>query len=57
MDLKEQVFYTLKTGVKVENLISGGGQEKYNRAGTKNVAGIIKDPYRVRASHRLSRWS
>ena len=31
----------VKTGVKLERLIEGGAQEKGNRAGTENVAGII----------------
>lgn len=31
----------IKKGIKIENLIHGGGQEKGKRAGTENVAGIV----------------
>ena len=31
----------VKKGIKVENLIHGGGQERNKRAGTENVAGIV----------------
>lgn len=33
-------FY-VKKGIKIPNLIHGGGQEKGHRAGTENVAGIV----------------
>jgi len=31
----------VKKGVKIDNLIHGGGQERNRRAGTENVAGIV----------------
>jgi len=31
----------VKKGIKIENLIHGGGQERNRRAGTENVAGIV----------------
>lgn len=31
----------IKKGIKIENLIHGGGQERNRRAGTENVAGIV----------------
>ncbi|MBK5239932.1 cysteine desulfurase NifS [Clostridium sp.] len=31
----------VRKGIKVENLIHGGGQERNKRAGTENVAGIV----------------
>lgn len=31
----------IRKGVKIENLIHGGGQEKGKRAGTENIAGIV----------------
>jgi cysteine desulfurase len=31
----------IKKGVRIENLIHGGGQERRRRAGTENIAGII----------------
>jgi cysteine desulfurase len=31
----------IKKGVKIDNLIHGGGQERNRRAGTENIAGII----------------
>ncbi len=31
----------IKKGVKIENLIHGGGQERKRRAGTENTAGIV----------------
>ncbi len=31
----------IRTGVKIDPLISGGGQEKNKRAGTENIAGIV----------------
>jgi len=31
----------IKKGVRIENLIHGGGQEKKKRAGTENIAGIV----------------
>ncbi|MFA9398361.1 MAG: cysteine desulfurase NifS [Clostridiaceae bacterium] len=31
----------IKKGVKIENLIHGGGQEKSKRAGTENIPGIV----------------
>lgn len=31
----------IRKGIKIENLIHGGGQEKGRRAGTENVAGIV----------------
>jgi cysteine desulfurase len=31
----------IKKGVKISNLIHGGGQEKGRRAGTENIAGIV----------------
>lgn len=31
----------IKRGVKISNLIHGGGQEKGRRAGTENIAGIV----------------
>ena len=31
----------LRKGVKIHNLIHGGGQEKRRRAGTENIAGIV----------------
>lgn len=34
-------FLYVKKGIIIENLLSGGGQEKFQRAGTENVAGIV----------------
>ncbi len=34
-------FLYIRKGLKIENLIHGGGQEKSRRAGTENVAGIV----------------
>lgn len=34
-------FLYIKNGLKIENLICGGGQERQKRAGTENVAGIV----------------
>jgi len=31
----------IKKGVKIDNLIHGGGQERKRRAGTENIAGIV----------------
>jgi cysteine desulfurase len=31
----------IKKGVRIENLIHGGGQERRKRAGTENIAGIV----------------
>jgi len=31
----------IKKGVRIENLIHGGGQERKRRAGTENIAGIV----------------
>lgn len=31
----------IKKGIKIHNLVHGGGQEKNRRAGTENVAGIV----------------
>jgi cysteine desulfurase len=31
----------IKKGVRIENLIHGGGQERRRRAGTENIAGIV----------------
>lgn len=31
----------IRKGVRIENLIHGGGQEKKKRAGTENIAGIV----------------
>ncbi|GLC28601.1 cysteine desulfurase NifS [Clostridium omnivorum] len=31
----------IKKGVKIDNLVHGGGQERSKRAGTENVAGIV----------------
>jgi cysteine desulfurase len=31
----------IKKGVKIDNLIHGGGQERRRRAGTENIAGIV----------------
>ncbi|HEY5560522.1 MAG TPA: cysteine desulfurase NifS [Clostridiaceae bacterium] len=31
----------IRKGIKIENLIHGGGQERNKRAGTENVAGIV----------------
>ncbi|MCB2292292.1 cysteine desulfurase NifS [Clostridium algoriphilum] len=31
----------IKKGIKIDNLIHGGGQERNRRAGTENVAGIV----------------
>jgi len=31
----------IRKGIKIENLIHGGGQERNRRAGTENVAGIV----------------
>ncbi|GAA0124160.1 cysteine desulfurase NifS [Clostridium senegalense] len=31
----------IKKGIKIHNLVHGGGQEKARRAGTENVAGIV----------------
>jgi cysteine desulfurase len=31
----------IKKGVKIDNLIHGGGQERAKRAGTENIAGIV----------------
>ncbi|MGN0145294.1 MAG: cysteine desulfurase NifS [Clostridium sp.] len=31
----------IKKGIKIENLIHGGGQERGRRAGTENVAGVV----------------
>jgi cysteine desulfurase len=31
----------IRKGVKIENLIHGGGQERGRRAGTENIAGIV----------------
>ncbi|MFA7695660.1 MAG: aminotransferase class V-fold PLP-dependent enzyme, partial [Methanoregula sp.] len=31
----------IKKGVRIENLIHGGGQERKKRAGTENIAGIV----------------
>ena len=31
----------IKKGVRIENLIHGGGQERKHRAGTENIAGIV----------------
>jgi len=31
----------IRNGVRIENLIHGGGQEKRKRAGTENIAGIV----------------
>ena len=31
----------IRRGIKIDNLIHGGGQEKARRAGTENVAGIV----------------
>jgi cysteine desulfurase len=31
----------IRKGVKVDNLIHGGGQERRHRAGTENIAGIV----------------
>jgi cysteine desulfurase len=31
----------IRKGVKIENLIHGGGQERKRRAGTENIAGIV----------------
>lgn len=31
----------IKNGIKIDNLIHGGGQERKKRAGTENVAGIV----------------
>jgi cysteine desulfurase len=31
----------IKRGIKIHNLVHGGGQEKNRRAGTENVAGIV----------------
>ncbi|MDP4177505.1 MAG: cysteine desulfurase NifS [Bacillota bacterium] len=31
----------IKKGVKIDNLIHGGGQERSRRAGTENIAGIV----------------
>lgn len=31
----------IRRGVKIENLIHGGGQERARRAGTENIAGIV----------------
>ncbi len=31
----------IRKGVKIENLIHGGGQERRRRAGTENIAGIV----------------
>ena len=31
----------IKKGVKIDNLIHGGGQERRHRAGTENIAGIV----------------
>lgn len=34
-------FLYLKKGIKINNYMDGGGQEKNKRAGTENVAGIV----------------
>lgn len=34
-------FAYIRKGLRIENLIHGGGQERYRRAGTENVAGIV----------------
>ena len=31
----------IRKGVRIENLIHGGGQERRRRAGTENIAGIV----------------
>lgn len=34
-------FLYIRKGLRIENLVHGGGQEKSRRAGTENVAGIV----------------
>lgn len=34
-------FAYIRKGLRIENLIHGGGQEKFRRAGTENVPGIV----------------
>ena len=41
MDLKGIGALYIRKGIKIENLIHGGGQERSRRAGTENVAGIV----------------
>ena len=31
----------IKKGIRIHNLIHGGGQERARRAGTENIAGIV----------------
>lgn len=46
-------FLYIKNGVKVENLLSGGGQENRYRAGTENVAGIVGMAYALKKNSTL----
>ena len=41
MDPKEQEFYILESGVKIDPIIFGGGQEGGKRSGTENIPGIM----------------
>jgi cysteine desulfurase len=43
----------IKKGIKIQNLIQGGAQERRRRAGTENVAGIVGFAKAVELAHEI----